>query len=381
MKALVLEIKNGVAAVLKEDGTVERVRRSCKVGETIELPSAKGRGGRSSRVLRYAAAALLALVLLGGGGGYYLTASACSYVSLDVNPSLEFALNRMDRVISVRALNDDAGSVADALNASGVRGKTLANVLDRTMDILYDLNYLDGGGDDCVLAAVAADSPERTETLSGQVSSALASSREDAPELCVVTATLSERKEADRQGISTGRYETIRDIKDGASSESGDDSDGAVSESDVEEYGDAPVRELLQDAGKLPADAQTSGSGDTQTSGQSGSGGQSAAAPAAGSGSSSGTGSSSAPAQDSGSAQSSGSAARNSDAAQDPAGQSGSAGAGSGTQTQPTTTPSGGTTVVPSPSASAADPAAGQSGSGQTAPGAVPAAPDAQPAP
>ena len=37
MKAVVLEIQDGVAAVLTEDGTVEKVRRECMVGETIEL--------------------------------------------------------------------------------------------------------------------------------------------------------------------------------------------------------------------------------------------------------------------------------------------------------------------------------------------------------
>ena len=37
MKAVVLEVRDGYAAVLREDGVVEKLRRSCEVGETIEL--------------------------------------------------------------------------------------------------------------------------------------------------------------------------------------------------------------------------------------------------------------------------------------------------------------------------------------------------------
>ena len=41
MKAVVLEIRDGEAAILREDGVVVRVRRQCEVGDTIELAEEK----------------------------------------------------------------------------------------------------------------------------------------------------------------------------------------------------------------------------------------------------------------------------------------------------------------------------------------------------
>ena len=57
MKAVVLEIRNGTAAVLREDGIVEKFRKSCEVGQTIELPGSRKQPALV-RTLRAAVAAL-----------------------------------------------------------------------------------------------------------------------------------------------------------------------------------------------------------------------------------------------------------------------------------------------------------------------------------
>ena len=57
-------------------------------------------------ILAAAAAASAAVVLACSVGAYAYTVP-CSYVSLDVNPSLEFSLNRFDRVLSVSGVSKD----------------------------------------------------------------------------------------------------------------------------------------------------------------------------------------------------------------------------------------------------------------------------------
>ena len=37
MKAIVLEVRNGVAAVLREDGVIVKTRQKCAVGDTIDV--------------------------------------------------------------------------------------------------------------------------------------------------------------------------------------------------------------------------------------------------------------------------------------------------------------------------------------------------------
>ena len=103
MKGIVLEIRGKTAAVLREDGVIVTTRQKCAVGDTIELKAEKVRfPGNAARNI---AAAAAVFVLVGAGGGVYTyqNVSACSYVSLDVNPSMEFVLNRRNRVIEAAA--------------------------------------------------------------------------------------------------------------------------------------------------------------------------------------------------------------------------------------------------------------------------------------
>ena len=89
MKGLVLELRDGLAAVLREDGQVVTTAMACQVGETVELPAevipfAAGEPV-STRRRRWASGLVAAvLALAAAGGGYtYNTAVACSYVSVD----------------------------------------------------------------------------------------------------------------------------------------------------------------------------------------------------------------------------------------------------------------------------------------------------------
>ena len=79
MKAIVLEIKNGEAAVLREDGIVVTTRQNCQVGDTIEVDDRVKIGGvkRFNRIARLAIVAMLVICIAGGSFGY-MTASASS---------------------------------------------------------------------------------------------------------------------------------------------------------------------------------------------------------------------------------------------------------------------------------------------------------------
>ncbi|MBQ6206631.1 MAG: hypothetical protein IJK52_06080, partial [Oscillospiraceae bacterium] len=48
MKGLVMEVRDGFAAVFREDGAVVKVRQSCQVGETIELPDLPRESARNA---------------------------------------------------------------------------------------------------------------------------------------------------------------------------------------------------------------------------------------------------------------------------------------------------------------------------------------------
>ena len=157
MKALVLEIKDGKAAVLREDGEVVLTDVPCSVGETIEVSAgAEERVSRTGalrakakrrkydrRFMRTAAAAVVALCVAGGSFGY-LNVSAESYVSVDSgDASVELAINHFGRVIAVNALNDESEELAGEVYKD-VRGKKFDDAMEHTMEKFGERGAFDG---------------------------------------------------------------------------------------------------------------------------------------------------------------------------------------------------------------------------------------------
>ncbi len=65
-------------------------------------------------------AAVCAMVLiLIGIGGYFWLLTPVSYVSIDINPSMELALNRLDRVVSVTSYNPQGDELIKNLHLKG----------------------------------------------------------------------------------------------------------------------------------------------------------------------------------------------------------------------------------------------------------------------
>ena len=112
MKAVIVEIRGETAAALGRDGSVFKVKnRSYAVGQTIDV-----RRSSLSRQLAVLAACAAAIFLL-VGSGLYAYLAPYSLVSLDVNPSLQYTLNRMGLVLSVEAVNGDGDELLAEMGA------------------------------------------------------------------------------------------------------------------------------------------------------------------------------------------------------------------------------------------------------------------------
>lgn len=71
--------------------------------------------GIRGRAFRPILAALCALALLTGGLGVTAYALPVSYISIDVNPSVQLTLNRFDRVVGASALNEEGRALLEGL--------------------------------------------------------------------------------------------------------------------------------------------------------------------------------------------------------------------------------------------------------------------------
>ncbi len=234
MKAVVLETRGREAAVLAMDGGVYIANGNYHVGETIDYREAKRPSAR-----QWAAAAAAMVVLLCASAGLWVDRNYVAYaeVSLDVNPSIVYTVNRRDRVLGVRAVNEDAKGIVESLEQDGVRFATLTDAVDRTMALLEDEGYLNEAQEDYVLVNVSADDGDRQTRLTGEVEAAMSKTMErDATlEYRIDTSDRATAKDARDNGMSTGRYAAWKQEE-----EKPDDA-----HPDMEGYSDMPVREIM----------------------------------------------------------------------------------------------------------------------------------------
>ena len=209
MKGLVLEIRDGLAAVLREDGQVVTTDLPCQVGETIELPAevipfekeSKPKAGRR-RWIGGLAAAVVALAVIGGGYSYN-TAFASSYLSVDAQgASVELSLNRRGQVIDVRAVDEDSVILAQELSATLDR-LPVEEALEQTMDTLDRRGYLKES-DEPVVIGVTADNEKRGAALDAAVDRF--AKEPGQREVVALEVTPDQREEAARQQQSGGAY-------------------------------------------------------------------------------------------------------------------------------------------------------------------------------
>ncbi|MDE5587957.1 MAG: hypothetical protein K2J60_02295 [Acetatifactor sp.] len=79
----------------------------------------KKSGFKQHPVFKYALAAICMLLLL-GAGGYSVYRQPVSYISIDVNPSVELEINRFGRVVSTNAYNEDGQTVLQHLSLNNI---------------------------------------------------------------------------------------------------------------------------------------------------------------------------------------------------------------------------------------------------------------------
>nr|WP_289766030.1 hypothetical protein [uncultured Acetatifactor sp.] len=101
----------GLKDAAKEFLRDARQRESC--------PGAKRRLLHPAARLAFVTACAMLAVFL-GIGSYAVLWMPVAYVSIDVNPSLELELNRLDRVIDVRAYNADGEEIAGNISVKGL---------------------------------------------------------------------------------------------------------------------------------------------------------------------------------------------------------------------------------------------------------------------
>lgn len=112
-------------------------------------------------LMRYALSCCAVLVVMVSGiSGYHFYQTPVSYISVDVNPSVELSLNRLDRVVSATAYNDDGVLILQNLN---LKNKPYIQAVELLLSDQTFANYLS----DDYLLSFAVISDKEDELLAG----------------------------------------------------------------------------------------------------------------------------------------------------------------------------------------------------------------------
>ena len=279
MKAVIVEIRGETAAALGRDGTVFKVKnRAYAVGQTIDVR----RGVRSIRRQIAVLAAAAAAVFLIVGAGIFTYAAPYSMVSLDVNPSLQYTLNRLGLVLSVEAVNGDGDEILAEVGT--LSNRSIEDAIVITVRQITEDGYFDGdepGG--IVIAASSRDEGEARRLAENVRETAISVTRESEKDVVVAALTVNQDQvdQAKELGVSPGKLTLVEQLRDTASN---------PDDIDVMEWLEKPVKDIMeQTASQLPP-AENSASG--ASSGSSSSAGESGGASSGGSSASSGEASS-----------------------------------------------------------------------------------------
>ncbi len=166
MKAIIVEIKGKYAAALSDDGVVSKIKnRNFCLGEEIIIRN------NSNNLIKVVASTAAAIMIFVTPAWAYL--APYSYVSLDVNPSFEFSVNRFDRVLTVKAVNDDGEEFVKNINVQGLKNKEIQNAVKNVLRELEKQGYIIDGEENGVIVATYSKTQDKTDMLAEKLRNAV----------------------------------------------------------------------------------------------------------------------------------------------------------------------------------------------------------------
>lgn len=151
MRGIIMETKNGRAALLTKDGRFVNIRdKGYSIGDRVHI---------TSNTSRLCAMAASLLVICAGIGSYFMPTG---YVSIDINPSIMITVNIYNRVIDIESLNDDARVLLDKID---IKGKSTEDSVEMLIKTSEEIGYINNSNKDVILDIVPRITKPNIESI------------------------------------------------------------------------------------------------------------------------------------------------------------------------------------------------------------------------
>ncbi|HEY8422897.1 MAG TPA: hypothetical protein VIL05_14335 [Thermoclostridium sp.] len=164
MKGVVIEKGRDYSVLLLSDGTFKNIRscQSYEVGDVIYTENIiKENSVPLKKVISMVAAAFIFVFL---GTAAYIWATPVQYINIDINPSVELMVNRFDRIIKVKPLNDDGKKLIENIS---VNARHYETGIIEVINAARDLGYLEDEGD--LLISISSSDAELSEKTQARI--------------------------------------------------------------------------------------------------------------------------------------------------------------------------------------------------------------------
>jgi hypothetical protein len=217
--AIVIKIKGKKAVVVTEQGTFEIIRNRAGmfIGQKIlySQESTTGRIRNTARSYYPMLAGIVALfIFVYTFYKFYYAESIYAYVNVDINPSIELAVDKNGKVQGMIPINEDAGKLIKNFKYKGL---PLDNVMLSLVYMSMDGGFIDNGSSEgFILISAALDSEKSKKNDNDKKESQLTQILDNIKEgiaysdvdvdMQFVTVPAEYRQKASENNISMGRY-------------------------------------------------------------------------------------------------------------------------------------------------------------------------------
>jgi len=200
---------------------------------------------------KFLVAASLAVLCLGGStGAYAYYQTPVSYLSIDINPSVELGINAFDKVVQVEAYNEDGEKILEEVD---IVGSDVTEAVGELVSSADNNGYIAEDGSTVVSVTTETDNEEVATELETVAEEGVNSALEETEKEVVVhkdNIALARRDEARKLGITPGKLNLIQKLQ------------AVDPDATVEEYKDASVNEIMKTIKNIRKNGNAEGSTD-----------------------------------------------------------------------------------------------------------------------
>ena len=209
MKAVIVECSNGAAVALCDDGSFRKLKnKGYSIGQELFI---KEKHHSNRMVQKLSICASLALVLLSFAGiGSHSYVEPYSYVSLDINPSIEYALNRYDKVISVSGINTEGQQVVSSIE-SDIKNQNITTALGVTIGQLEKEHYISQEEYNHVIVSVYSTNNTKAQSIASRVNT-FSVEKSNICSIDTIPVSKEVKDDADSLGITPGKLALIHAV-------------------------------------------------------------------------------------------------------------------------------------------------------------------------